>query len=60
MEGEVFVGARKSRDEVIFPGAYGTFRCISSMDVGRCKLEVNLLLAHVFLQFVRCFVVEAL
>ena len=49
MEGEVFVGARESRDEVIFPGAYGTFRCISSMDMGRCKLEVNVLLAHVFL-----------
>jgi hypothetical protein len=60
MEGEVLVGGAESGDEVVFEGADSTFGGVSSVDVGRDELEVDLLLGHVGFEGGGGFVVESL
>ena len=49
MKWEVFVNAAETGDEMVFEGANGSFSSVATMDVGRCKLEVHILVFHVCL-----------
>jgi hypothetical protein len=60
MEGEVLVGGAEAGDEVVFECADCTFGGVSSVDVGRDELEVDLLVRHVGFEGGGGFVVESL
>jgi hypothetical protein len=54
------VGAAEASNEMVFEGADGAFSGITTMNMGRCELEIDGVVGHEALESGRCFVVEAL
>jgi hypothetical protein len=46
VEGKELVHAAETRDEMVFEGSDGAFGGVSTVDAGRRKLEVDVLLAE--------------
>ena len=60
VEGEIFVNAAKSSNEVILEGADGAFGGIAAVDSGRGELKVNFFFAEELFQGFGAFIVETL
>ncbi len=61
MKGKIRVDAAEASNKVIFEFADGMLGGIAVVDAGRNELEVDLLIAPVFMfEDVRCFIVKSL
>ena len=57
VQGKIRVCAAKGGDKMILEGPDGTFICIATMQVGRGKLEFDVLIRHILLESLGGFVV---
>jgi len=60
VNGEQFVGAAESTNEVIFEGANGAFGSIAPMDMWWDQLKIDVLGCHIILEGMGCFAVQLL